>query len=246
MARFKGLKTSQPAHSEYFSEHPARKKWHTTHQNPSLWKACLQPTGAQRIHQISIWQSSRERAQRRVAEPRLETRIDDPSPRRHHIDTSSARVTAHVYRPPGSRLCERPLFAYGADLQQRFWPECRACHPLFLPVRRSAHLSFESGRSPHVGGLAGKARCRSCGAPGAYQFQWPQSARRTPRIRALGRPSGIAPCCCSSRLVRGQCHELRVAALMVTHDPDLLSLADRAVHIGDGRLMEIEVRHATH
>lgn len=33
---------------------------------------------------------------------------------------------------------------------------------------------------------------------------------------------------------------------MVTHDPDLLSLADRAVHIGDGRLMEIEVRHATH
>ena len=47
-------------------------------------------------------------------------------------------------------------------------------------------------------------------------------------------------------LLRGQCHEHRVAALMVTHDPDMLSLADRAVHIADGRLKEIEVRHAAH
>ena len=47
-------------------------------------------------------------------------------------------------------------------------------------------------------------------------------------------------------LLRSQCHEYRVAALMVTHDPDMLSLVDRAVHIADGRLKEMEVRRAAH
>jgi putative ABC transport system ATP-binding protein len=47
-------------------------------------------------------------------------------------------------------------------------------------------------------------------------------------------------------LLRGQCHEHRVAALMVTHDPDMLMYVDRAVHIADGRLQEMEVSHAAH
>ncbi len=47
-------------------------------------------------------------------------------------------------------------------------------------------------------------------------------------------------------LLRGQCHEHRVAALMVTHDPDMLMYVDRAVHIADGRLKEVEVAHAAH
>jgi putative ABC transport system ATP-binding protein len=47
-------------------------------------------------------------------------------------------------------------------------------------------------------------------------------------------------------LLRGQCHEHRVAALMVTHDPDMLMYVDRAVHIADGRLKEMEVSHAAH
>ncbi len=47
-------------------------------------------------------------------------------------------------------------------------------------------------------------------------------------------------------LLRGQCHEHRVAALMVTHDPDMLMYVDRAVHIADGRLREVEVSHAPH
>jgi len=45
-------------------------------------------------------------------------------------------------------------------------------------------------------------------------------------------------------LLRAQCHEHRVAALMVTHDQDMLAYADRAVHIADGRLKEVEVAHA--
>jgi len=47
-------------------------------------------------------------------------------------------------------------------------------------------------------------------------------------------------------LLRGQCHEHQVAALMVTHDPDMLMYVDRAVHIADGRLKEMEVSHAAH
>jgi putative ABC transport system ATP-binding protein len=38
-------------------------------------------------------------------------------------------------------------------------------------------------------------------------------------------------------LVR-ECHEHRVATLMVTHDPDMLDGADRVVHMADGRLAE--------
>jgi putative ABC transport system ATP-binding protein len=45
-------------------------------------------------------------------------------------------------------------------------------------------------------------------------------------------------------LLRARCHEHRVAALMVTHDPDMLAYVDRAVHIGDGRLHQLEVAHA--
>ena len=47
-------------------------------------------------------------------------------------------------------------------------------------------------------------------------------------------------------LLRGQIHEHGVAALMVTHDPDMLEYVDRAVHIADGRLQEIVVGHAAH
>jgi putative ABC transport system ATP-binding protein len=47
-------------------------------------------------------------------------------------------------------------------------------------------------------------------------------------------------------LLRGQCHEHRVAALMVTHDPDMLMYVDRAVHIADGRLKDTEAVHAAH
>ena len=47
-------------------------------------------------------------------------------------------------------------------------------------------------------------------------------------------------------LLRGQCHEHRVAALMVTHDPDMLKYVDRAVHIADGRLEQVEVARAAH
>jgi putative ABC transport system ATP-binding protein len=45
-------------------------------------------------------------------------------------------------------------------------------------------------------------------------------------------------------LLRGQCHEHGVAAVMVTHDADMLAFVDRAVHIGDGRLQEVGARHA--
>jgi putative ABC transport system ATP-binding protein len=47
-------------------------------------------------------------------------------------------------------------------------------------------------------------------------------------------------------LLRGQCHEHQVAALMVTHDPDMLMYVDRAVHIADGRLKDTEAVHAAH
>ena len=33
-----------------------------------------------------------------------------------------------------------------------------------------------------------------------------------------------------------ECHEHRVATLMVTHDPAMLGYADRVVHMADGRL----------
>lgn len=47
-------------------------------------------------------------------------------------------------------------------------------------------------------------------------------------------------------LLREQCHEHRVAAVMVTHDPDMLAYVDRAVYIGDGRLQPIYSGHAAH
>jgi putative ABC transport system ATP-binding protein len=47
-------------------------------------------------------------------------------------------------------------------------------------------------------------------------------------------------------LLRGQCHEHGVAALMVTHDPDMLEFVDRAVHISDGRLHHVEQEPAAH
>ncbi len=47
-------------------------------------------------------------------------------------------------------------------------------------------------------------------------------------------------------LLRGQCHEHGVAALMVTHDPEMLGFVDRAVHIGDGRLHQLEELGAAH
>ncbi|MEZ5566036.1 MAG: ABC transporter ATP-binding protein [Gammaproteobacteria bacterium] len=37
-------------------------------------------------------------------------------------------------------------------------------------------------------------------------------------------------------LLAAQCHQRKVAAIMVTHDPDMLDCADRIVHIVDGRL----------
>ena len=39
-------------------------------------------------------------------------------------------------------------------------------------------------------------------------------------------------------LLAAQCHQRKVAAVMVTHDPDMLDCADRVVHIVDGRLGE--------
>ena len=45
-------------------------------------------------------------------------------------------------------------------------------------------------------------------------------------------------------LLRSQCHEHKVATLMVTHDQDMLAYVDRAVHIGDGRLHSLEVSHS--
>ena len=47
-------------------------------------------------------------------------------------------------------------------------------------------------------------------------------------------------------LLRGQCHEHGVAALMVTHDPEMLEFVDRAVHIHDGRLQQLERPNAAH
>lgn len=47
-------------------------------------------------------------------------------------------------------------------------------------------------------------------------------------------------------LLRGQCHEHQVATLMVTHDQDMLAYVDRAVHIADGRLQQLEVTHSAH
>lgn len=47
-------------------------------------------------------------------------------------------------------------------------------------------------------------------------------------------------------LLRGQCHEHGVAALMVTHDPEMLAFVDRAVHIHDGCLQPAERAHAAH
>lgn len=47
-------------------------------------------------------------------------------------------------------------------------------------------------------------------------------------------------------LLRSQCHEHRVAALMVTHDQDMLAYVDRAVHIADGRVQQLEVAHTAH
>jgi putative ABC transport system ATP-binding protein len=41
-------------------------------------------------------------------------------------------------------------------------------------------------------------------------------------------------------LLGRQCHERRVAAMMVTHDPDMLEGVDRVVHMMDGRLGEGE------
>ncbi len=37
-------------------------------------------------------------------------------------------------------------------------------------------------------------------------------------------------------LLRRECHDRNVATLMVTHDHDVLDLADRVVEISDGRL----------
>lgn len=45
-------------------------------------------------------------------------------------------------------------------------------------------------------------------------------------------------------LLCSQCHEYKVATLMVTHDQDMLAYVDRAVHIGDGRLHSLEVAHS--
>jgi putative ABC transport system ATP-binding protein len=39
-------------------------------------------------------------------------------------------------------------------------------------------------------------------------------------------------------LVARECHEHKVATLMVTHDPVMLGYADRVVHMADGRLTE--------
>ena len=45
-------------------------------------------------------------------------------------------------------------------------------------------------------------------------------------------------------LLARECHEHKVAALMVTHDPDMLERADRVVQIMDGRLTESGRTHA--
>jgi putative ABC transport system ATP-binding protein len=47
-------------------------------------------------------------------------------------------------------------------------------------------------------------------------------------------------------LLARECHEHKVATLMVTHDPGMLSFADRVVHMMDGRLSEGADNHATH
>ena len=48
------------------------------------------------------------------------------------------------------------------------------------------------------------------------------------------------------QLLAQQCHDRQVATLMVTHDRDMLSLADRAVHMLDGRLQPLEAAFAPH
>ena len=47
-------------------------------------------------------------------------------------------------------------------------------------------------------------------------------------------------------LLARECHEHEVATLMVTHDPDMLSFADRVVYMMDGRLSDGADSHATH
>lgn len=44
-------------------------------------------------------------------------------------------------------------------------------------------------------------------------------------------------------LLRDQCHEHGVAALMVTHDPGMLEFVDRALHMVDGRLGDAGAAH---
>ena len=39
-------------------------------------------------------------------------------------------------------------------------------------------------------------------------------------------------------LLRDQCHQHQVAAVMVTHDQTMLNAADSSLHIVDGRLQE--------
>jgi putative ABC transport system ATP-binding protein len=45
-------------------------------------------------------------------------------------------------------------------------------------------------------------------------------------------------------LLARECHEHKVAVLMVTHDPDMLERADRVVQIMDGRLTGTVRNHA--
>lgn len=47
-------------------------------------------------------------------------------------------------------------------------------------------------------------------------------------------------------LLRRQCHEHKVATLMVTHDRDMLAYADSAVGIHDGRVSPLDIRSAAH
>ena len=47
-------------------------------------------------------------------------------------------------------------------------------------------------------------------------------------------------------LLARECHEHRVATLMVTHDVGMLGFADRVVQMMDGRLSEEADSHATH
>lgn len=100
---------------------------------------------------------------------------------------------------------------------------------------RDVGMEHRSGRRPAE--LSGGERQRVgiaralMGEPTVMLVDEPTSMLDHPRGRQV------------MELLSAQCHERRVAALIVTHDPAMLDGVDRVVGIVDGRLAET---HATH